>query len=470
MRDYRPGRRGYRVQSATGAGASVEHRTKTTGECAAVIGLQWGDEGKGKLVDLLAPDYAAVVRYNGGANAGHSVVVGGERYALHLVPSGILYPDKLAVIGNGVVVDPEVLLKELDGLSQRGVDVSGLVLSNRAHVVMPYHKAEDELREKVLSSAQYTTEESTKGRSIGTTKRGIGPCYADKAQRATAIRAGDLIRPEVLKRKVELACAIKNAMLRGLAAGRTDGPPEFKPDELIAWASALGKRLEKNIQDTTYLLHDLRVQGKRVLFEGANAAMLDVDHGTFPYVTSSSCTAGGIPAGTGVPGSEIASVLGVVKAYSTRVGNGPLVTELFDATGERIRQRGREFGTTTGRPRRVGWLDLVAVKYSAMLSGASGLAVTLLDVLAGVPTLRVCTEYRFEGRTTDRFVPDGDALEGAEPVYTDVAGFEEEIGAVRSRRDLPAAAKVYLDLIERMVGVPIVMIGVGPERTQTIRS
>ncbi|MBX3359371.1 MAG: adenylosuccinate synthase [Phycisphaeraceae bacterium] len=445
----------------------MEHRTNTTGECAAVIGLQWGDEGKGKLVDLLAPDYAAVVRYNGGANAGHSVVVGGERYALHLVPSGILYPDKLAVIGNGVVVDPEVLLRELDGLAQRGVDVSGLVLSDRAHVVMPYHKAEDELRERVLSSAQYATKEQTTGRSIGTTKRGIGPCYADKAQRATAIRAGDLLRPEVLRRKVELACAIKNAMLRGLAAD--DEAPEFKPAELIAWASGLGKRLERNIKDTTYLLHDLRSQGKRVLFEGANAAMLDVDHGTYPYVTSSSCTAGGIPAGTGVPGSEISSVLGVVKAYSTRVGNGPLVTELFDETGNRIRERGREFGTTTGRPRRVGWLDLVAVKYSAMLSGASGLAVTLLDVLAGLPTLRVCTEYRVGGRTTDRFLPDGDLLEGAEPVYTDVAGFEEDIGGVRSRRDLPPAAKVYLDLIERMVGVRVAMVGVGPERSQTIR-
>lgn len=448
------------------------------GLCAAVVGLQWGDEGKGKVVDLLAPDYDAVVRYNGGANAGHSVVVKGERYALHLIPSGILYPGKLAVIGNGVVVDPEVILKEIDGLASRGVDVSGLVISDRAHIVMPYHKAEDELREKVLSGhgAVPTGADpnglSAAGSALGTTKRGIGPAYADKAQRATAVRVGDLLRPAILRQKLQLACALKNPMLRGLGG---DAAPVFNPDDLTQWALALGDRLRPTIKDTTYLLHDLLRGGKRILFEGANAALLDVDHGTFPFVTSSSCTALGIPAGTGVPGSCIGECIGVVKAYSTRVGNGPLPTELLDDTGETIRRRGREYGTTTGRPRRVGWLDLVAVRYSAMLSGATALAVTLLDVLSGLPQLRVCTSYQVAGpdaatelTTVDRFIPDGELLAGVRPVYTDLPGFSEDISGARRRSDLPAAARAYLDLIEQTVGVPVKLIGVGPDRAQTI--
>lgn len=453
-----------RIAPKAGAGVGME---RGRGKCTAVVGLQWGDEGKGKVVDLLAPSYAAVVRYNGGANAGHSVVVGGERYALHLVPSGILYPGKLAVIGNGVVVDPEALLQETDGLAKRGVDTGGLVVSDRAHVVMPYHKAEDELRERVLAGAGRGA-----GDSLGTTKRGIGPCYADKAQRATAVRVGDLLRPESLKKKVGLACAIKNAMLRGLS-GPGDKPPAFEAGKLCAWAAALGERLRPAIKDTTYLLHDLRARGDGILFEGANAAMLDVDHGTYPYVTSSSCTALGIPAGTGVPfgwgGAAMDEVIGVVKAYSTRVGNGPLVTELFDATGEGIRQRGREYGTTTGRARRVGWLDLVAVKYSAMLSGVTSLAVTLLDVLAGVDELRVCTAYRIGGKETERFVPDGEVLAGVQPVYRTVGGFAADVAGVREREALPEGARAYLDLIEEFVGVPIGLVGVGPERTATIR-
>ncbi len=445
------------------------------GRCTAVVGLQWGDEGKGKVVDLIAPRFDAVVRYNGGANAGHSVVVQGERYALHLMPSGILYPGKLAVIGNGVVVDPEVILREVDGLRARGVDTSGLVISDRAHVVMPYHKAEDELRE--LALAAYGGNPVTSnggpgaGGSIGTTKRGIGPCYADKAQRATAVRVGDLIRPELLRQKLVLACGIKNPMLRGLAADAGVEAPQFTPDEIIAWATPLAERIREAVRDTTYLLHDLRAAGRPILFEGANATLLDVDHGTYPYVTSSSCTALGIPAGTGVPGSQIAEVIGVVKAYSTRVGNGPLPTELHDDTGETIRQRGREFGTTTGRPRRVGWLDLVAVRYSAMLSGATSLAVTLMDVLSGLPRLRICTKYEVAGgepAVTDRFIPDGDLLADVRPVYTELPGFTEDITAVRSRADLPGAARAYLDLIEEVVGVPIRLIGVGPARDQVI--
>lgn len=437
--------------------------------CSAVVGLQWGDEGKGKVVDMLAGGFDAVVRYNGGANAGHSVVVAGQRYALHLIPSGILYPGKLAVIGNGVVIDIEVVLREIEGLRARGVDTSGLVISNRAHVVMPYHKLEDELRETRLSQLFSQNAEpgaapgAGGGGGLGTTKRGIGPAYADKAQRATAIRVGDLLRPDVLRRKIITACTLKNPMLRGLGA-----PGDLDPDGLYAAAVDLGKKIEPCVRDTTYLLHDLRAAGRKILFEGANAAMLDVDHGSYPFVTSSSCTALGIPAGTGIPGTAIGEVIGVVKAYSTRVGAGPLITELFDATGDGIRQRGREFGTTTGRPRRVGWLDLVAVKYSAMLSGVTRLAVTLLDVLAGVDELKVCIAYRSEGDTSDRFPPDADDLARCQPVYQALPGFTEDISGCRRRNELPRSALRYIDLIERHVGVPVGFIGVGPGREQTI--
>lgn len=444
--------------------------SQRTQPCTAVVGLQWGDEGKGKIVDLLAPSFDAIVRYNGGANAGHSVVVAGTRYALHLVPSGILYPGKLSIIGNGVVVDPEVLIRELDGLASKGVDVSGLVLSDRAHVVMPYHKAEDELREKLLAdagnipTAGESPEPAEASRAIGTTKRGIGPCYADKAHRATAVRVEDLGRPDVLRRRLRHICALKNAYLRALGGEKT-----YTPEELLAWAEPMGRRLAVNIKDTTYLLHDLLGSGKRILFEGANAALLDVDHGTHPFVTSSSTTVLGIPSGTGVPGTRVGSVIGVVKAYSTRVGNGPMLTEQINPIGDRIRERGREYGTTTGRPRRVGWLDLVAVRYSAMLNGVSSLALMLLDVLSGLNELKVCTAYRLPGGVvTGRFPPDADALSKAEPVYETLPGFADDVTGIRRRADLPVAARRYLELIERTVGVPISHVSIGPDREQTI--
>ncbi|GJM19170.1 MAG: adenylosuccinate synthetase [Phycisphaeraceae bacterium] len=442
------------------------------GTASAVVGLQWGDEGKGKLVDLLAPEHDAVVRYNGGANAGHTVVVGGEKYALHLVPSGILAPNALAVIGNGVVVDPERLLEELDGLSARGVDVSRLVVSDRAHVVVDYHKAEDELRETLLGRAAEHGQQGAGPKkavsAIGTTKRGIGPAYADKVTRAHAVRIGDLLRPDVLAAKLELACELKNALFRTLAA---DGAPPVKFDaqELTGQLVALGERLRPMIKDTTYLLHDLLGAGKRVLFEGANATMLDVDHGTFPYVTSSNSSALGIGTGTGVPPQRIGRIIGVVKAYSTRVGGGPMPTELHDELGEKIRQRGREFGTTTGRPRRVGWLDLVAVKYAAMVSGVTEVCVTLLDVLDDLDELMVCTTYRLaDGTETDRFLPDGFDLAEATPVYETVGGFGGTVGDVRDGDELPAGARAYLGLIERAVGVPVRTVSVGPDREQTI--
>lgn len=430
--------------------------------CTAVIGLQWGDEGKGKVVDLLAREHDAVVRYNGGANAGHSVVVAGERYALHLMPSGILFPGKPAIIGNGVVVCPQTLLKEIDGLRSRGVDVGGLVVSDRAHVVMPYHKAEDALRERVLSAGKAGDD-----RSIGTTKRGIGPAYAEKVQRATAVRIGDLLRPDTLRAKVELVCELKARTLGSLGedpAVRDAWDAEKVLAEAVHW----GEMLKPHIRDTVYLLHDMLAEGKRPLFEGANATLLDVDHGTYPYVTSSTTCALGIGAGTGVPPQKIGRILGVMKAYSTRVGAGPFPTELKDATGDKIRERGREYGTTTGRPRRCGWLDLVAVRYSAMINGATGLSLMLFDVLSGFDELKVCTRYRVRGVETDRFTPDAADLSEVEPVYETLPGFGEDVSACRSRKELSTNAARYVDFVEQRVGLPIEVLSVGPDRAQTI--
>lgn len=420
--------------------------------CSAVVGLQWGDEGKGKAVDLLAAEHDAVVRYNGGANAGHSVVVAGQRFSLHLVPSGILYPGKAAVIGNGVVVDPEKLIEELDGLAERGVDTSGLIVSDRAHVVAPYHKAEDEQREEALKASGDAAHE------LGTTRRGIGPCYADKVQRAAAIRMGDLLRPEVLRQKLELA--------RAFRAGSRSG---FEVQDLAERMEGWGRRLAPLITDTAYYLHGLLDEGKTILFEGANATLLDVDHGTYPFVTASSCAVLGVGVGTGISERRIARVLGVMKAYSTRVGRGPMPTELHDAVGDGIRERGNEYGTTTRRPRRVGWLDLVAVRYAAMLNQPTGLVVTLLDVLSGIDELKVCTAYRVGGQETDRFLADATDLERAEPVYRTLPGFSGDVSGVRRREDLPDGARRYLDFVESYVGVPIRLIGVGPGREQTIR-
>lgn len=440
-----------------------------TGEsngATAVVGLQWGDEGKGKLVDLLAGRFDAVVRYNGGANAGHSVVVGGVRYALHLVPSGILSSGVKAVIGNGVVVDPQRLLEEIQTLGERGVDTSQLVISDRAHVVLPYHKAEDALREELLSgSVREQTESKGVINAIGTTKRGIGPAYADKVQRATAVRMGDLLRPDVLREKLEMICTMKNSIFSAL---HPDGHEPFDAYALADEYASLGKRLEPMIQDTAYLLDDVRKAGGKILFEGANATMLDVDHGTYPYVTSSNASALGIGAGSGVPPQCIGRIIGVVKAYCTRVGGGPMPTELFDATGDAIRERGREYGTTTGRPRRVGWLDLVALKYAAMVSGATELCITLLDVLSGEPELRLATAYETPNGKTDRFIADGYALSEATPVYETMSGFSEDISTVRCFDELPEAARAYVQRIEAFVGVRVGIVSVGPDRDQTI--
>lgn len=434
---------------------------------ASIVGLQWGDEGKGKLVDLLMEDFDGVVRFNGGANAGHSVVIGDERYALHLLPSGVLRPGKRALIASGVAVDPETLLAEIKGIEERGVSSDGLMVCDRAHVVMPYHKVEDELREEALAATARGAERLMAG-EIGTTRRGIGPCYAEKANRATAIRVGDLVRPDVLRDKLRVACQFKQATLGGLAGLAGVDAPTIDEGELYERLTGWGRELSGAIGDVGSVIGEMMAGGKRLLFEGANATLLDVDHGTYPYVTASNTCSIGIPSGAGVCPSQVGHVIGVLKAYSTRVGAGPMPTELTDDVGDGIRERGREYGTTTGRPRRVGWLDLVAARYAVQLNGARELAVTLVDVLSGIETLKLCVGYRYRGENIDRFLPDGPALEACEPIYEEVPGFQEDIDETREWGALPEGARAYLGRIESFVGCPVKWVGVGPARDQTI--
>ncbi|MFT4593633.1 MAG: adenylosuccinate synthase [Phycisphaerales bacterium] len=432
-----------------------------TGQNTAIVGLQWGDEGKGKIVDLLTAKHDVIVRYNGGANAGHTVVVGDEKYALHLIPSGILYEEKLCIIGNGVVVDPVQLIKEIDTLRNRGIEVGdNLRVSNRAHVVMPYHKEHDAALERKLSQI------AGKGdQSIGTTKRGIGPAYADKVHRATAIRMGDLLDHETLLDKLSITCAIRCAELTALGV---DAPP-LDANALADEYAAYGKRLAPHIIDTVYELHDCVNDGKAILFEGANACLLDIDHGTFPYVTSSNCSALGIHAGTGLPGKYMNKVVGIMKAYSTRVGGGPFPSEELGKKGEQIRDRGNEYGTTTGRPRRCGWLDLVAVKYSTMICGTTSIACMLLDVLSGFEELKICVAYELEnGTRSERFIPDAKQLATAKPIFETLPGWSEEIVDITSPEDLPINAKAYLEFISKYLDLPISIVSVGPKRSQTV--
>ena len=440
-------------------------RAMVTPTATAVVGLQWGDEGKGKIVDLLAAEHDVVVRYNGGANAGHTVVVDGNRYALHLLPSGILSPDGMCVVGNGVVVDPQQLLDEIDSLRERGIELrpNQLLVSDRAHVVMPYHKEHDGAMEEMLAKCAGKGDENL---SIGTTRRGIGPTYADKVYRSLAIRMGDLLDLDVLQRRLDIICAIRSRELEALDVNAS-------PLDAAALAETyhqLGKRLEPFITDTVYALHDAVSDGQRLLFEGANACLLDIDHGTFPYVTSSNCSTLGIPAGTGLPGTVIANTVGIVKAYGTRVGEGPFPTEDLGPDGDLIRKRGNEYGTTTGRPRRCGWLDLVAVRYSAMICGCSSLAVMLLDVLSGFEELKLCVGYRLpDGRTTDRFLPDARRLATVTPIWETMHGWSEEIDMLTTPEALPATARLYLDRIAEYVGCSVSIVSVGPDRAQTIR-
>ncbi len=417
-----------------------------------IVGAQWGDEGKGKVVDLLAEHGDAVVRFQGGNNAGHTIVRGEEEWKLHLIPSGILYPGKRCVIGNGVVIDPKVLIEELDSLRARRVDVSGLRISANAHLIMPYHLLLDSAGEAKLGRLQ-----------IGTTRRGIGPCYADKAARL-GIRVQDLLDEKILKKKIVAAMEPKRLSLRPY-----ERDPSLDLRTMTEEYLVHGHRLEPHIADTAKLMWELLDAGQRVIFEGAQATMLDIDHGTYPFVTSSNPVAGAACIGAGVGPKDIDEVWGVAKAYATRVGAGPFPTELEDAMGEQLRQRGGEFGTTTGRARRTGWLDLVALRYAARLNSLSALAITKLDVLSGVGRIKVCTSYRgAEGAEFDSFPYHQTVLHHTTAEYTELEGWSEDIGECRSFSDLPRGAREYLDFISQHSGAPVTLVGVGPGRDQVV--
>jgi adenylosuccinate synthase len=417
-----------------------------------IVGAQWGDEGKGKVVDLLAEQADMVVRFQGGNNAGHTIVRGDQTWKFHLVPSGILYPGKACVIGNGVVVDPRVLTDELDELRAKGVDVSGLRISANAHLIMPYHLMLDHAGEARLGKLE-----------IGTTKRGIGPCYADKAARL-GIRVQDMLDEKILKTKIMAALEPKRLSLRPF-----DKDPRLDLQAMTEDYVTFGHRLEQYIADTATLAHQALDEGRLVLFEGAQGAMLDIDHGTYPFVTSSNPVAGAACVGAGVGPRDIDEVWGIAKAYTTRVGAGPFPTELDDALGAEIRERGGEFGTTTGRPRRTGWLDLVALRYAGRLNSMTGLVVTKLDVFSGFDSIRVCTRYRGEEEATfDAFPYHQSVLHHAVGEYTELPGWREDISEARTTAELPTAAREYLNFIAECIGVPIVLVGVGPGRDQII--
>ncbi len=417
-----------------------------------IVGAQWGDEGKGKITDLLAERADAVVRFQGGNNAGHTIVRNGVTWKLHLMPSGILYPGKLCVIGNGVVIDPKVLTDELDELRGRGVDTSGLRISANAHMIMPYHLMLDDAGEARLGKLK-----------IGTTRRGIGPCYADKASRI-GIRVQDLLDEKILKQKIVAALEPKRLSLRPFARD-----PRLDLQAITEEYLAYGRRLSEHIQDTTKLVWDKLDDEAIVIFEGAQGALLDIDHGTYPFVTSSNPIAASACIGSGVGPKDIDEVWGITKAYGTRVGSGPFPTELDDELGESLRQRGGEFGTTTGRSRRVGWLDLVALRYAARINSLTALVVTKLDVLTGLKTIKVCTRYRGEdGAEFDHFPYHQSVLHHATGEYVELPGWSEDIGDVRSEAELPENARAYLAFVEEFIGVPVVMIGVGPGREQTV--
>ena len=418
-----------------------------------VIGTQWGDEGKGKVVDLLTAHASRVVRFQGGNNAGHTLVVDGEKSIFHLIPSGILYPDKRCLIGNGVVVDPEVLLEEIKGLFERGikVDPQRLGLSERVHLIMPYHKAIDIAREKAKGASK-----------IGTTGRGIGPCYEDKVARV-GIRAVDLTEPEGLEEKIKANLKEKNFYLTNLLGGEL---LEYKP--IAERYLEIAKELSPFIVDVSAELDEAMRRKENVLFEGAQGTLLDVDHGTYPFVTSSNPVAANASIGAGIGPKRLDSIVGIVKAYSTRVGAGPFVSELTDEIGDYLQEKGQEFGATTGRRRRCGWLDLVVVRYSTRLNGLTHLAITKLDVLTGLDTLNLCIAYEHQGETLENVPAKLSTLNNCSPIYEAMEGWHEDISGARALEELPRNAQAYVKRIEGFVGVPVSIVSVGPEREQTI--
>jgi adenylosuccinate synthase len=420
-----------------------------------VIGLQWGDEAKGKIVDLLTEQNDIVVRYQGGANAGHTVVRDGQTFKLSLVPSGIFRPEVQCIIATGVVLNPVSFLAEIDGLMQRGVAIGkNLMISDRAHVIFPWHFEEDRLLDQQCAG----------GEAIGTTMRGIGPCYRDKVGRSLAVRLGDMYRPG-FRSRVEQIVRVKNELFASLG-----GASEVKLDaqEIFNQYHAYAQRLAPYVADTTAYLLDAAEQGKRMLFEGAQGSLLDIDHGTFPYVTSSNSSGVGMSAGSGVPGRYITKVIGIVKAYTTRVGGGPCPTEQDNEIGEHIRNRGNEYGTVTRRPRRCGWFDAVAARYTARLGGVDSLAVMLLDVLSELPELRICTAYELDGRRITDFPSHVDDLRRVVPVYETLPGWQQEISGIGRLDDLPTNARKYLDRISELLRRPVEIVSVGPDRRQTM--
>lgn len=416
-----------------------------------IVGAQWGDEGKGKATDLIAGRIDHVVKFNGGNNAGHTVVIGDEKYALHLLPSGILTDGVIPVIANGVVIDLEVLFEELDALSSRGIDVSKLRVSANAHVITTYHRTLDKVTERFLGKRQ-----------IGTTGRGIGPTYADKINRV-GIRIQDIFDEGILRQKVEGALDLKNHLLVKIYNRRAISADEIV-NELLSYAD----RLRPMVCDTSLLLHTALAEGKTVLFEGGQATMLDVDHGTYPFVTSSNSTAGGASTGSGIGPNAISRVIGIVKAYTTRVGSGPFPTELDNEAGERLRQAGAEFGTTTGRPRRCGWYDAPIARYSARINGITDFVLTKLDVLTGLEEIPVCVAYEVDGVRFDEMPVNQSDFHHATPIYESFPGWTEDISAARSFADLPSNAQNYVRAIEKMSGARFSAIGVGPARDEII--
>ena len=416
-----------------------------------ITGTQWGDEGKGKIVDYLAARADVVVRFQGGSNAGHTVTVNGEEYKLRLMPSGILYPKTTCVIGNGVVLDPQVILDEMDAMSARGVDVSTVKISNRAHVVMPYHKLFDELNEALRGSNK-----------IGTTKRGIGPCYIDKDDRI-GIRVCDLIDGEEFAAKLKSIQPLKNRILERVY---DHAPLDF--DQIVEEYNGYAERLAPYVCDTISLLNDELDAGKKILFEGAQATMLDIDYGTYPYVTASHPISGGVGVGAGVAPKRIDRVVGVVKAYCTRVGEGPFPTEQLNAIGDQLRECGHEFGTVTGRPRRTCWLDACVVRYAGQLSGIDYMAVTRLDILDTFDEIKMCVGYKLDGKMLNEIPASLKVLARVEPVYETFEGWRTPISAIRSYDELPSAAKKYLERIAEVTGIGLGIVSVGPNRDQTI--
>ncbi len=420
-----------------------------------VVGLQWGDEAKGKIVDLLCDRHDVVVRYQGGANAGHTVVVGGVTYKLSLIPTGILRPGVDCVVGNGVVVHPPAMLSELEAIASRGLEVEGRFhLSDRAHLIFPYHLAEERLTEESASASDH----------LGTTRRGIGPCYRDKVGRVHGVRVAELLHPKPFRERLERIVAYKNRLLGAMLADFTPFSARSIADEYLAY----GERMRPYICDTVGLIHSALAADRRVLFEGAQGSLLDVDHGSYPYVTSSNSSAAGIASGAGVPARQIERSIGVVKAYTTRVGGGPFPTEQNNEVGERIRQVGREYGTVTGRPRRCGWFDAVATRRAARVSGSTEIAVMLLDVLAGLEELKVAVAYEIDGKRSTELPASIIDLEKAVPVYETLPGWSEPITGVKTWQGLPRDARRYVEFLSEQMGLKVSIVSVGPDRDQTI--